>query len=97
MSFRLFEDRIAIIADEEDDKTEGGIILVSDNAKEHMRYGTVAVVGVGHRSDHDGEIIPIDVKTGDRVFWNRNSGSPITIEGQEYIFLASREVVGVIE
>ena len=97
MSFRLFEDRIAVVPDEEDDKTEGGIILVSDNAKEQMRYGTVAVVGLGHRSDHSGEIIPIDVKAGDRVFWSRPSGSAIKIEDTEYLFLASREIVGVVE
>ena len=97
MGFRLFEDRIAVLPDEEDDKTEGGIILVSDNAKESMRYGTVAVVGVGHRSDHDGQIIPIDVRVGDRVFWSRPSGSTIKIEDMEYLFLASREIVGVVE
>lgn len=97
MGFKLFEDRIAVIADADEDVTKGGIILPPDSSgREQMRYGTVAVVGVGHRAD-SGELVPIDVNVGARVFWSRHSGSQITIDEQEYIFLASREVVGVVE
>lgn len=96
MSFELFEDRIAVIPDEESETTDAGLLLVSDSARESMRYGTVAVVGKGHRGDR-GDLIPIDVEPGARVFWSRPSGSEITVEGTKYLFLASREIVGVLK
>ena len=96
MGFKLAEDRIFVIAEEDDDKTKSGLILTSDSAKEPMRYGTVAVVGVGHRGDN-GQLIPIDVNVYDRVFFSRGSGSKITIDDVDYICLASREIVGIVE
>ena len=98
MTFRLFEDRIAVLADPEKDTTESGIVLLPDsNALEQMRYGTVAVVGAGHVSDYTGTRVIVDLEVGDRVFFNRHSGSPITIDDVEYLFLNAREIVGVLD
>ncbi len=97
MSFRVFEDRIFVIPEEENDTTKAGIILPGESGKEPMRFATVAVVGEGHYSDQTGMLVPIAIEVGDRVFYSRGSGSKITIEDVEYVCLQAREVVGVIE
>ena len=94
MTFRLLEDRIAVIADEISETTVSGII-VPESGQEILRYGTVALVGVGRRSEQSGELVPIDISEGDRVFFHRASGQPMEIEGMEYVVLAPREVIGV--
>ena len=98
MSFKLLDNRIAVTPDPDEETTKGGLVLLPDsNAREVMRYGTVHTVGNGRRSDHTGELIPMDVAVGDRVFWNRHSGSPITIDDEEVICLGSGEIVGIVE
>lgn len=96
MTFRLLEDRIALIADELAETTESGLI-VTESAQPVLRYGTVAIVGLGRRSEQSGEIIPIDVKEGDRVFFHRSSGQPLEVEGIEYVFISPREIIGLSE
>jgi chaperonin GroES len=96
MPFRLLEDRIAVVAEELPDTTESGLII-TESAQSVLRYGAVALVGIGHRSEESGELIPMDVAVGDRVFFHRASGQPLDIEGTEYVFLSPREIIGVCE
>ena len=96
MSFRLLEDRVAILADEVKDTTESGIVLLPDSAaQEPIRYGTVAAVGEGHKSEYTGICVSPGVNPGDRVFFNRHSGSTLEIEGVEYLFLNKSEIIGI--
>lgn len=95
MSFRLLEDRVAIIADPVKDTNDAGL-YVPDSGQEPLRYGVVAKVGIGRRSEA-GELVPIDVQEGDYVFWSKFSGSELEIEGEKYVFLAPREIVGILE
>ena len=94
MAFTLLEDRVAVLADEVSEMNEAGL-YVPESGGEVIRYGTVHSVGVGRISEHGERIYP-DVEVGDRVFFNRYSGSPITVDGTEYLFLATREIIGVI-
>ena len=96
MSFRLLEDRIAVIAEKLQETTESGLI-VTESAQPVLRYGVVAFVGVGHRSRESGALIPMDVAVEDRVFFHRASGQPLEIEGTEYVFLSPQEIIGVCE
>ena len=94
MAFSLLHDRVAVIGDEIPETTESGLILTGDAGQSPLRYGTVAVVGRGTRSV-TGEVVPVDVKEGDRVFFNRYSGQPLEIDDVEYVILGNGEIIGV--
>lgn len=96
MVFRLSEDRIAVLADEVKETTASGLV-VPDSGQDPLRYGTVMIIGVGHRSEQTGNVIPLDFLVGDRVFFHRASGQPMEIEGVEYVILSPREIIGVTE
>ena len=95
MPFELNDDRVAVIADEVEETSASGMIL-TDSAMSPLRYGVVSHVGLGHISEAFGEIIAPLVNQGDRVFFHRASGQPLTIEGVEYVILAPREIIGRI-
>lgn len=95
MAFRLLGERIAVIADEVDDKTDFGLIIPEGSSGEALlRYGTVAVVSIGRRSEA-GNLVPIDIEKGDRVFFHKLSGVPMKLDGTEYVFLSPSEIVGI--
>lgn len=98
MSFSLNSDRVAVIADPLETKTAAGL-HIPDSAQDYQepRYGTVAVVGVGHRSETTGELVPMDFNEGDRVFFHKQAGEVWKVEGTEYLFLSPREIHGIAD
>ena len=64
--------------------------------QEKPQEGTVAAVGTGKLLD-DGTVMPLDVKKGDAVLFNKYGGMELSLGDGDYIFLKEDEVLGVIE
>jgi len=95
MNLRPLHDRILIKRIEEKEAVKGGIII-PDTAKEKPQEGEVIAVGNGKKTE-EGNIIPLDVKAGDRILFGKYSGAEIKMEGQEFLILREEEVLGIIE
>jgi chaperonin GroES len=95
MKFKPLHDRVLIRRIEQDEKTAGGIII-PDTAKEKPMEGEVIAVGPGAR-DQSGKLIPLDVKTGDRVLFGKWSGTEVKIDGEEFVIMKESDIMGVIE
>src|SRR6201982_3063500 len=83
-------DRVVVRRFEEKESVKGGIII-PDTAKEKQQEGEVIAVGSGKREK--GELIPLDVKPGDRVLFGKYSGTEIKIEDEEYLLLGDEEIL----
>jgi chaperonin GroES len=94
MNVRPLHDRIVIKRIEEKETMKGGIII-PDTAKEKPQEGEVIAVGKGKREK--GELVPLDVKVGDRILFGKYSGTEIKLDGEEYLIIREDEVLGVIE
>src|SRR4030088_3174928 len=86
-------DRVLIKRIEEKESVKGGIII-PDTAKEKPQEGEVIAVGNGRREK--GELIPLDVKAGDRVLFGKYSGNDIKIDDEEYMILKEDEILAKI-
>ncbi len=95
MKVRPLGDRVLVKRLEEEEKTKGGIII-PDTAKEKPQQGKIVAVGNG-RTTEDGKVIPLSVKVGEKVLFQKYSGSDIKIEGEEYLILREEEILGIIE
>jgi chaperonin GroES len=94
MKFRPLHDRVVVTRIDAGGKTAGGIII-PDTAKEKPSEGEV-IAGPGGR-DEAGKLIPIDLKTGDRVLFGKWSGTEVKIDGVEYLIMKESDIMGVIE
>ncbi len=83
-------DRVIVKRIEDKETVRGGIII-PDSAKEKPMEGEVIAVGSGRREK--GELIPLDVKPGDRVLFGKYGGTEIKIEGEEYLILREEEIL----
>src|SRR6476661_6299770 len=95
MKFRPLHDRVVVRRVEEDSKTKGGIII-PDTAQEKPMQGEVIAVGPGGR-DESGKLIPIDLKSGDRVLFGKWSGTEVKLDGEELLITKESDILGVIE
>jgi chaperonin GroES len=94
MKVKPLSDRIIIKPSPAEEKTRGGIIL-PDTAKEKPVIGEVVAVGPGRKSD-DGKIVPMEVKTGDKVLYGKYSGTEVTIDGQEYLIMRESDIFAIV-
>jgi chaperonin GroES len=95
MKLRPLHDRILVKRLEEEQVTKGGIII-PDSAKEKPIKGEVVAAGPGKVAD-DGKLIPMGVKTGDKVIFNKYAGTEIKIDGDELLIMREDDVLAVIE
>ncbi len=95
IKFRPLQDRVLIRRVEEEERTAGGIII-PDTAKEKPMQGEVLAVGSGKR-DEKGELIPLDVKVGDRVLFGKWAGTEVTIDGEELLIMSESDIMAIIE
>lgn len=93
-NFRPLHDRVVVRRVESEEKTKGGIII-PDTAKEKPSEGEVVAVGPGAR-DEDGDIIPMDVKPGDRVLFGKWSGTEIKLNGEDLLIMKESDIMGII-
>ena len=94
MAFTPLHDRVLVRRIEGDEKTSGGLII-PDSAKEKPAEGEVVSVGAGARKDN-GELIAMDVKSGDKVLFGKWSGTEVKIDGEDLLIMKESDIIGVI-
>ena len=94
MTVTPLHDRVAIKPMDQEEKTLGGIII-PDTAKEKPMQGKVIAVGKGTK-DKDGNLIPLDVKVGDKVLYGKWGGTEVKVNGQEFIIMKESDIMGII-
>jgi len=94
MKFRPLHDRVVVKCADVETKSRGGI-LIPDTAGERPQEGEVVAVGPGGR-DEAGKLIPIDLKTGDRVLFGKWSGTEVKIAAKELLIMKESDIMGVI-
>ena len=95
MKFRPLHDRVVVRRVESEEKTAGGIII-PDTAKEKPMEGEVLAVGPGACNER-GEIVPLDVKAGDRILFGKWSGSEVRINGEDLLIMKESDIMGVLD
>ena len=95
MNIRPLGDRLLVKRIEEEPKSKGGIII-PDSAKEKPQEGEVVAVGKGKMLE-DGNVVPLEVKAGDRILFGKYAGTDVKIEGEEHLIMREDDVLGIIE
>ena len=94
LKFRPLHDRVVVKRIDAEEKSKGGIII-PDTAKEKPSQGEIVAVGPGGR-DESGKLIPLDLKSGDRVLFGKWSGTEVTIDGDEVLIMKESDIMGVL-
>jgi chaperonin GroES len=95
MHFRPLHDRVVVRRIDAEEKTAGGIII-PDTAKEKPQEGEIVAAGPGARTEK-GELIPLDVKAGDRILFGKWSGTEVKIDGEDLLIMKESDILGVLD
>ncbi len=95
LNIKPLSNRVLVKRLEEELQTTAGGIIVPDSAKEKPQRGKVVARGPGRMTD-DGKRIDVDVKVGDEVLFGKWSGSEITVDGEEYLFMKDDDILAIL-
>lgn len=94
MKLKPLADRVILKQLDAEEKTKGGIILAS-TAKEKPQEAEIIAVGEG--AIVDGKLVPMQVKTGDKVIYSKYSGTEVKIDGEEFIIVKESDILAIVE
>ena len=95
MSFKPLNDRVLVKRLESEEKTAGGL-FIPDTAKEKPSRGEVVAVGPG-KCDDGGKRVPMSVKAGDIVLFNKYAGTEIKLDGEEHLVMREDDILAIID
>jgi chaperonin GroES len=95
MKLRPLHDRVIVNRLEEERQSAGGIVI-PDTAAEKPSMGIVVAVGPG-KTDENGKLQPIGVKTGDKVLFGKYSGQEFKLENEDLLQMREEDIIGIVD
>ena len=96
MKLRPLGDRVVVRRSDDEQTSEGGIVLPG-SAAEKPSQGEVISVGPG-KTLENGDVQAIAVKEGDSVVFGQYAGNnTVKVEGEELVVLNESDILGVLE
>ena len=96
MNIKPLSDYILIEPIKEEEKTKSGILLPETADKERPEQGKVIAVGPGKLND-SGNLIPMDIKVGQKVLFTKYGPNEIKVEDKEYLIAKQEDILAIIE
>jgi chaperonin GroES len=93
MNLKPLGDRVILKQDDAEETTASGLYIAS-SSKEKPSCGKIEAVGEGKR-DNNGNLIPMNVKVGDRVVYSKFAGNEIEVSGEKYIIVKADDIYAV--
>ncbi|MBP5695866.1 MAG: co-chaperone GroES [Treponema sp.] len=90
MKIRPLADRVLVKQVAAETKSAGGIII-PETSQEKTQQATVEAVGPGTEKEK------ITVKPGEKILYDKYSGTGIKIDCEDYLILKNSDIIAVIE
>ncbi|WP_125579808.1 co-chaperone GroES [Lacticaseibacillus suibinensis] len=88
-------DRVIVKVVEDEEETVGGIVL-ANNAKQKPQQGKIVAVGEGGVTP-EGKRLPLSVKEGDTILYDKYAGSEVKYDGDDYLVLHEKDIMAIVE
>lgn len=93
MNVKPLGERVVIKKIETENVTKSGIVL-PDSAKEESNIAEIVAISEELKNDSDKKF---NLKVGDKVIYNKYSGSEVEVDGEEIIVIKYQDLLAVIE
>ncbi|MDD9138543.1 co-chaperone GroES [Fructobacillus sp. CRL 2054] len=88
-------DRVIVQVEETGEQQVGGIVIAQASEQKPVT-GKVVAAGPGRVTDA-GQTVAMTVKAGDTVLFDKFAGQAIEVDGQDYLALHEKDVIGILD
>ena len=81
----------------EAEQTTPSEIILPDSAKERPQMGKIMAVGKGAWNEDGDKLVPLTVKTGQKVMYKKWGGNEIKVNGEEWMLVAEKDILAIID
>ncbi|MDU1316723.1 co-chaperone GroES [Anaerococcus hydrogenalis] len=93
MNLKPIGERVVIKKLEAEKKTQSGIVL-PESAQEKPQYAEVVAISSDILNDNDKKD---SLKEGEKVIYSQYAGTDVKIDGENYVVLAYKDILAVVE
>jgi chaperonin GroES len=95
-NLKPLEDKIILQLEKEAEKKSAGGLIIQTMQEEKPQEAIVIAVGPGVTFPDGSKLVP-DLKVGDKVVYSKYQGTEITVDGEDLLILAYRDIFAVLE
>jgi chaperonin GroES len=78
------------------ESTTASGLIIPDSAQQAPQEAMVVALGTG-KIDSKGDVVPFDVKVGDRVIYSLYGGTKVSYDGKTYLIMETMDLIAVVE
>lgn len=93
-NIKLLGDKVLIKADNEERKTNSGVIIAKKEEQGDFSTGIVVAIGNGKKTDYGETVTPPNVEIGDKVIFQY--GQKIYVEDEQYSLVCGPDIIMII-
>jgi chaperonin GroES len=93
MQAKPLQDFVFVSKDDQLKQSASGLFLPGE---ERHISGTVLAVGPGRPSNDGASVVPVSVKVGDKVLFNKNTAVDVKVEGSDVFLLREEQLYCVL-
>ena len=83
---------------QKEEKTNAGLILINEGTEQSLRTDIATVVATGEgRMLNNGTLLPMGVKAGDEVLYNKYAGTEVECNGESFLVIRECDILAIIE
>jgi chaperonin GroES len=96
MSLKPLRDFIVVSVPKQDDKVASGLLYKPSNVDEKIVTGKIVSAGSGYLTD-GGSIVPLEVKVGDSILFNKQMSVEVKHNGEVLFLLREEHILSVVQ
>ena len=94
-TLKPLEDKIVLKVEKEEEKKSASGLIIQTMQEEKPQEAIVVAVGPGATFADGSKLIP-DVNVGDKVLFSKYQGTEVTVDSEQFIIIAYRDILAVI-
>ncbi|MBN1618971.1 co-chaperone GroES [Candidatus Dojkabacteria bacterium] len=95
VKIRPLGSRVLIKPLNEEEVSQGGLIIPDTAEKEKPQQGEI--IAVGRKLNDDGKELPFDVNVGDVVLFKKYAPDEVERDGEEYLVVDESDILAVLD
>jgi len=96
MNIKPLHDKVLVKVAEETNQTASGLIIPDGTNETRTKEGEIISVGSGYRLE-GGSDRALSVQVGDKVVFDKFGGTPVSIDGHEFLMMKEESIFGIIQ